>query len=361
MRRLLCLIAAAALLFGGVGWAAASDEASAHRVQLIADQNAVSAGGKVSYHLVYHHVDNKATEQTQLHVKVHEWMEVADRGEAEWDAATATLKWRVKNAKGNGADVFHFQLKVKANAKVGDEYELEAIVDDGSGKQWKSKKAKVKVGNAMHQPFMQGYPDGTFRPEGDLTRAEAAAMVARIEGLRDTDAAEYEDVPRTHWAYEYIRQVSAQGYMVGDGERFRPDAPITRAELVVLMLRLHGVEEAPFPAPFDDAANHWSKHALGTAVALGYLDPQSGGAPGRFRPDVKVERQQAAAWLAIGLQREPLHDGETDVERHYSDVPKTHPFFHWIEEVSKLAHESEIRGEGQERLIRYLPSLTQPL
>ena len=345
---------------GTVGAAGAEVEAPAH-LQVIADESAVEADGKWNLHLIYHNVDNKARTNTQLNVKIHDLLEVVDAGGAEWDAAQSMLKWHVKDTPANGATVFHFQLKVKGNAKTGDEVDVEGEVELEGGVKWKTPKIKAKVGTVVHQPFMQGYPDGLFRPDGSLTRAETAAMIARIDGLRAAEAAPYEDVPTSHWAYRYIQQVSADGYMVGFDGKFRPDEPITKAELIVLMLRLHGIVEAPFDSPFEDVKGHWSRHALGTAHALGYVKQAvGGGKAARFLPDVAISRKEAAQWLSIGLQRGPLKDGETDVAQHFPDVPANHPYFEWIEEASAVAHEAKQRGEGVEHLVRYLPEQTAP-
>ncbi len=362
-RRALAMVLMIAFVFGTAGLAGATGGGgSGDRtpIQLIADQATVTAGGKAKYHLIYHNVENKARTNAHLHVKVHEWLEVVDAGGGEWDAENRLLKWHVKDVKSNGAHVVHFQLKMKEDAKRGDVCELEAEVEWDGGAKWRTPKVKVRVDTETHQPFMQGYPDGTFRPDGDLTRAETAAMLARIKGVKNAEAAGYSDVPATHWADRYIRQATAEGYMVGFDGKFRPDDPITRAELLTLMLRLHGILETPFDTPFGDMREHWSKHALGTAFALGYIQHLDGGKHGRFAPDEAVDRKVAAAWLSIGLLRGPLKDGEAKVVQHFPDVPKHHPYFDWIEEVSAAAHESEQRGEGAERLIRYLPEATSP-
>jgi len=362
-RRALAMVLTIAFVFGTAGLAGATGDGKDDDrapLQLIADQATVTAGGKAKFHLIYHNVENKANTNTHLHVKVHEWMEVVDAGGGEWDAENRMLKWHLKDIQSNGAHVVHFQLKMKADAKRGDVCELEAEAEWDGGAKWKTPKVKIKVDTETHQPFMQGYPDGTFRPDGNLTRAETAAMIARIKGLKNVDAAGYSDVPASHWAAGYIRQVTAEGYMIGFEGKFRPDDPITKAELLTLMLRLHGVLETPFETPYEDMKEHWSKHALGTALALGYIKRLDDGKNVRFAPDLGVERKVAAAWLSIGLLRGPLKDGDAEVVQHFPDVPKQHPYFDWIEEASAVAHESEQRGEGAERLIRYLPEATAP-
>lgn len=114
-------------------------------------------------------------------------------------------------------------------------------------------KVKVKTGPQIDQPFFIGYPDGKFHPTSNLTRAEAAAVISRIINLPDdaNSKTAYIDVPSSHWAYSYIQKVSDAGYMVGFDGQFRRDEPITRAELVALVLRLRGVHAVNFES-FDD-------------------------------------------------------------------------------------------------------------
>jgi hypothetical protein len=356
------LVLAFALFAGTASGSGSMGDGSADLtpVQLIADQGTVTANGKVKYHLIYHNVENKAVTNTHVKVRISEDWEVFDRGTAEWDETLRFLHWNFKEVRAGGAEVVHFQLKMKAGAKAGSVHELEAEAALGADIIWKTPKVKVTVGTQTHQPFMQGYPDGTFRPDSKLTRAETAAMIARIKGLQTLSGEAYTDVAPSHWAYSYIQQVTAQGYMVGYEGHFRPEDPITKAELVTLMLRLHGVSFVPLKTAFADMKGHWSEAALGTAYALGYIDPLKEGVVSNFSPDQAIERKRAAQWVAIGLLRGPLHDGDAEVVQHFPDVAKNHPFFHWIEEASSVAHESENHGEGVEQLIRYLPNATNP-
>jgi hypothetical protein len=365
MRIGMYLLAVAMVLVSTVGWGGTRAVAEAGAtgmkpLQLVSNDGFISAGGKMSYHLIYHNVENRAVSNSLLQVRIHEAMEVFDQGEAEWDEATRLLKWNLKEVRAGGAHVVHFQLKVKTGVKLGDVFELEAELHEEGKVKWVTPKVKFVIGTETHQPFMQGYPDGTFQPEGQLTRAETAAVIARIKGLKSFDDADYEDVPNTHWAYDYIQQVTAEGYMVGYDGSFRPEDPITKAELVTLMLRLHGISNAPFETPFEDMKEHWSHHALGTAMALGYIKHLGEKEELRFAPDAAIERKVAAQWLSIGLHRGPLQDGETEVIQHFPDVPEEHAYFNWIEEASAVAHESENRGNGVEQLVRYVPEATQP-
>jgi len=93
----------------------------------------------------------------------------------------------------------------------------------------------VTLPKEQHFAFMNGYPDGSFKPDGSITRAEAAAIVARIiDGNMDigTYASSFSDVGAGKWYTDYIGYVELLGIMSGyDDGTFRPDQPISREEL----------------------------------------------------------------------------------------------------------------------------------
>lgn len=91
--------------------------------------------------------------------------------------------------------------------------------------------------------IIKGYDDGTFRPDNSILRCEFAAVVVRFfedrAGKITPVDIDFKDVDENHWSYEYIRKAVAQGFVVGypDGT-FKPDAYITRAEVVTIVNRL---------------------------------------------------------------------------------------------------------------------------
>jgi len=324
-------------------------------VQLVRDQDSVGPGGLASFHILYHNVENKNVSHTWFKVKVPHGLEVDAVPEgAVWDAKLRQLSWRVKEIKGNGAGVIHFQLKASANLKSGTTLELDCSVDRGGKVVLGNQKVKLRIGSEIHQPLFTGYPDGNFHPSAYITRAEVAAVVARVQDLQNASPNKtYRDVPEYHWAFPYINKVTNAGLMSGYRGYFRPDEPISRAELVAIVLRLRGVKEVPLEA-FSDARGHWAKTVIGTAKSLKFIQ---GKGNDRFHPDGYTERAEAAKLFSIALLRGPLADGETKVVQHFPDVSPRHWAFPWVEEVSKLAHESIRRGNS-ERLIKYLPYQT---
>lgn len=82
--------------------------------------------------------------------------------------------------------------------------------------------------------ILLGYKDQTFQPQGAITRAEFSALVSRFGNLVESKA-DFTDVATSHWAYQYIANASKRGWIDGyaDGS-FRPDQNISRAEVVHL-------------------------------------------------------------------------------------------------------------------------------
>lgn len=96
--------------------------------------------------------------------------------------------------------------------------------------------------------IVDGYPNKTFGGEGNITRAEFVKMLAAALDLDMSAAAthKFKDVQSGHWAEKYIAAFSKLGYIIGDPDgNFRPDDKVTRAEVVTVMNRILKIESAP--------------------------------------------------------------------------------------------------------------------
>ncbi|MFM9413387.1 S-layer homology domain-containing protein [Peptococcus simiae] len=95
------------------------------------------------------------------------------------------------------------------------------------------------VGYAARENIVKGYPDGTFRPDAPISRAEFAAIASRFAGLKDGPAPAFTDLSPDHWAYESIRLAAGHGWIAGYPDNtFRPDQPISRAEVIAITNRV---------------------------------------------------------------------------------------------------------------------------
>lgn len=158
--------------------------------------------------------------------------------------------------------------------------------------------------NPEHQAFLFGYADGTFAPDRNLTRAEVAAMLVRVFD-RDEDAApgDFPDVGDGHWAKEYIDRASGMSLMIGypDGS-FKPDATITRAEMASAIAPLLP-DVTGASAGFADIDGSWAKAVIEQANAAGIV---YGYEDGTFRPNSTLTRAEAVTMIGRLLGRGPL-------------------------------------------------------
>ncbi|MDR6726815.1 hypothetical protein J2W91_005339 [Paenibacillus amylolyticus] len=180
------------------------------------------------------------------------------------------------------------------------------------------------------QPYIQGYTDGSFRPERNVTRAEMATLITRITGASTLKGSHpFTDVNSSHWAESAISAAAQSGYVQGytDGS-FKPDQAITRAEMAALLQPLVTSDlMTAVPTTFTDVNGHWAQQAVeqlsSAGIVTGYTD-------GTFRPSQPITRAEAVTMLnkLIGLQ------AATDAVGQWSDVPATHWAYAAIEAAS---------------------------
>lgn len=160
---------------------------------------------------------------------------------------------------------------------------------------------------------LQGYEDGSFRPEGEVTRAEMAKMIILTFGLvGDQKKPEefYPDIAETEWFYPYVLAIHNLGLVKGyENGEYRPKNNITRAEVCTILYRMFEddgdkkkvLETSPFIPGMPDrkisdlADNYWGKKYV-QIVVNNYLMPLEEGAT--FRPAENIKRYELADLLA---------------------------------------------------------------
>ncbi len=146
--------------------------------------------------------------------------------------------------------------------------------------------------------ILQGFPDGTLRPDAPLTRAECVKMLDLTLGLHPATAAPaFTDVPAGGWYAGYVAAAVQAGIVRGvSPTRFAPGAAVTREQLAVLLTRALGLRGGR-GLPFVDAADidAWAVGGVQAAVAAGYLQ---GFPDGTVQPAGPTTRGQAAQVLA---------------------------------------------------------------
>jgi hypothetical protein len=180
--------------------------------------------------------------------------------------------------------------------------------------------------------FIGGYPDGTVRPDGTLTREEAARMLCNVTERSGAFPynGEYSDVDTGRWSADDIAYLSRLGILTGypDGT-FRPTRNITRAEFVTILCRYQRIEPGSAEPGFPDAAGHWAAPYITAFSARGLI---TGYPDGRFGPDRPITRAEAAAVMCRLLEREPDRGALT--QNPYTDLPAAHWAYWYVLEAS---------------------------
>lgn len=149
--------------------------------------------------------------------------------------------------------------------------------------------------------IVTGYPDGTFRPEGSINRAEMTTLLVRALGEKLPDVTEnvFGDLPPSHWAARYIKEGVNRKYVLGypDGT-FRPANSINKAEGVVVLARFGELAppEKVLEGPFADVpGRHWAAPLITAAKENGYLKYLEGK---NFEPAKELSRAEAVEILS---------------------------------------------------------------
>ncbi|WP_141692432.1 cadherin-like beta sandwich domain-containing protein [Paenibacillus pectinilyticus] len=162
---------------------------------------------------------------------------------------------------------------------------------------------KSPTETATYKKWIEGYPDGTFRPNQPITRSEAASMFAKAVALPEgqNGVVKFNDVSDTHWAADVIHQVQAVGLLNGypDGS-FKPDASITRAEFATIIARINKLTALTNDAGFLDTQGHWAAGYIQAVKAAGLM---SGYEDGSFHPDQQLTRAEAVKAINTLLKR----------------------------------------------------------
>lgn len=149
--------------------------------------------------------------------------------------------------------------------------------------------------------ILDGYEDGTFRPESSLTKAECAKILSCIANLPEGNS-RYSDVSADAWYYDYVKDC---GSFFGTGDKFEPDKKITREEFAVATAKVLGLSESQKPLEFSDADKITDKGFVSAAVENGFI---SGFEDGTFRGSDPLSRAQCCSMLARAFETEPENE-----------------------------------------------------
>ena len=200
-----------------------------------------------------------------------------------------------------------------------------------------------------HIAYIQGYPDGEVKPNGNITREEVVTAFYRL--LNPTHRAEVEtsentfpDVNADRWSITEISTMANGGYIEGDENGyFNPSKPITRAEFVTIAVRILNDNIATSNTNyFSDVTGHWAKNSICKAAydlfwITGYEDST-------FRPDDYITRAEAITIINRMLVR--YGDISTTKAESWPDVSESDWFYSNIIEATTDNHDFDRQENG---------------
>ena len=199
-----------------------------------------------------------------------------------------------------------------------------------------------------HGAYIVGYGDGTFGPERNMTRSEAAAIFARLLADKNGDTittaakTKFTDIPANAWYSGYVRHLSNYDVVYGRGEGiFAPNDAITRAEFTAFAVRFfeaYGDGDAEIMEQYtsfsDVSAGYWAAEYIKDAAARGWI---KGYGDGTFRADRYITRAEVVAIVNRLLGRradEAYIDANTRRLNTFSDMDEGHWAYYDVMEAA---------------------------
>ena len=210
-----------------------------------------------------------------------------------------------------------------------------------------------------HGAYILGYTDGTFGPSRSMTRAEAAAIFARLLAEKNGDTisttanTKFADIPAHAWYSGYVKYLNNNGVTYGkSGTTFAPNDVISRAEFTALAVRFFDVYGDGNQAimeqyrDFDDVSDgYWAAEYIKAAAKYGWIN---GYTDGSFRADRSISRAEVVTIVNRLLGREADEDYITDNLRKlntFTDMPRRHWAYYAVMEAAN-AH-TAVLGDSE--------------
>ena len=200
-----------------------------------------------------------------------------------------------------------------------------------------------------HYAYIVGYPDGNVKPEGNITRAEVATIFFRLltDESRDefwSQTNPYSDVSEDDWYNNAVSTLTNAGIIDGyeDGT-FKPNGNITRAEFATIAVRFF---EATYEGEnlFPDIDGHWAQDYINEAANAGIVD---GYPDGTFGPQKLITRAEAMTMVNRTIDRHPDADHLLDDMIVWPDNPETAWYYEQVQEATN-SHEYTMHTDDEQ-------------
>ncbi len=179
--------------------------------------------------------------------------------------------------------------------------------------------AAASIKRMSEKGYTGGFPDGTFRPGANISRAEFAAIINKINGFTEQEKTEFRDLSSSHWAYAEIRAAVKAGYAGGfpDGT-FKPNLPVTREQAAAILNNIYKFENSTQSVTIKDLSkvSPWAADSVLRVVASGAM---GGYEDGTFSPQKPVTRAECIVILDRIVQNQEKSEAEAEIK------PETQP------------------------------------
>lgn len=189
--------------------------------------------------------------------------------------------------------------------------------------------AEKSINSLLEKNFVSGYPDGTFKPDNPVTRAEFLKILTSVLNIAPTTGgtSEFSDVSPDDWFFPYVVAAVEKGIVSGypDGT-FKPNNPITRQEAAKIVVKAKGIDETQAAVDFTlsmlsdgDQVAEWAQPFVAAAVEEEIM---MGDPSGAFRPNAQITRAETAT---IGFRMLPVEVAGTFIFGRGADSVKLDP------------------------------------
>ena len=208
---------------------------------------------------------------------------------------------------------------------------------------------KPELNTEDHYAYIVGYEDGSVQPEGNITRAEVATIFFRLltDESRDefwSQTNDYSDVSEDAWYNNAVSTLTNAGILDGyeDGT-FKPNGNITRAEFATIAVRFF---EATYEGEnlFPDIDGHWAQDYINEAANAGIVD---GYPDGTFGPQKLITRAEAMTMVNRTIDRHPHKDHLLDDMIVWPDNPETAWYYEQVQEATN-SHEYTMNTDDEQ-------------
>lgn len=216
-------------------------------------------------------------------------------------------------------------------------------------------KAFAEEKEEEHKIYIEGYKDNTLRPENNITREEAVVILDRISENHKMTKRRYiyNDVDEKRWSHKYIENLSNKGVVEGDHDNnFGPEDKITRAEAAAMIVRLENPEIKDNLKISDEIKDHWAKDYIASAMDKNWL---KGYEDKSIKPDNNITRAEFIAMVNRVKDRKVDSENILQGIKEFKDLNKN---AWWYEDVVEASNSHKFENkrleDGSEKWTRVI-------